>query len=79
MSDKDLSIHKRKLFFSHYVGNFEEGKEFDALLVDSGVDGGAYDLCDVTNAEELVQKFLYCGDDRNITEVYVAGKKVVSK
>ncbi|XP_037010938.2 guanine deaminase [Artibeus jamaicensis] len=63
------------------IGNFEVGKEFDALLInfkasDSPIDLFYGDLVgDVSGA--IIQKFLYLGDDRNIEEVYVGGKLVV--
>ncbi|XP_036917568.1 guanine deaminase [Sturnira hondurensis] len=63
------------------IGNFEVGKEFDALLInpkasDSPIDLFCGDLVgDVSGT--IIQKFLYLGDDRNIEEVYVGGKLVV--
>ncbi|XP_019506214.1 PREDICTED: guanine deaminase isoform X1 [Hipposideros armiger] len=63
------------------IGNFEVGKEFDALLInpkasDSPIDMFSGDLVgDISEA--IIQKFLYLGDDRNIEEVYVCGKQVV--
>lgn len=66
------------------VGNFEEGKDFDALLVD--VAAGTVDqYCetDLSRSKsselrllELVQQFVYVGDDRNIHKVYVSGRQV---
>uniref|UniRef100_A0A8C7AV99 Guanine deaminase n=1 Tax=Neovison vison TaxID=452646 RepID=A0A8C7AV99_NEOVI len=63
------------------IGNFEVGKEFDALLInpkasDSPIDLFSGDLAGDTS-EAVIQKFLYLGDDRNIEEVYVGGKQVV--
>ncbi|VTJ66197.1 Hypothetical predicted protein, partial [Marmota monax] len=63
------------------IGNFEVGKEFDALLInpkasDSPIDMFYGDFAgDISEA--VIQKFLYLGDDRNIEEVYVGGKQVV--
>lgn len=66
----------------HKIGSFEVGKEFDALLidpyaVDGPIDKHAYSVSG--NAEEhvinLLQKFIYVGDDRNIAQVYVKGEK----
>ncbi len=54
------------------VGSFEEGYDFDALIVD---DGNLGDI-DELSLEERIQKFIYIGDDRNIIERYVHGKKV---
>jgi guanine deaminase len=54
------------------VGSFEEGYEFDALVVD---DSSLPRFRDLT-IEERLQKFIYTGDDRNIKERYVAGRKI---
>lgn len=65
------------------VGNFTVGKDFDALLVDVGVE--PLDVFPLPTEQgtdsvqellKLVQKFVYVGDDRNILQVYVAGKQV---
>uniref|UniRef100_G3P9D8 Guanine deaminase n=1 Tax=Gasterosteus aculeatus aculeatus TaxID=481459 RepID=G3P9D8_GASAC len=59
------------------TGNFEVGKDFDALRVNVAAPGGPMDLS--VNSEEpkiILEKFLNLGDDRNIAEVYVAGRKV---
>jgi guanine deaminase len=52
------------------VGSFEEGYSLDALVID---DEGLGDR-DFRNIEERLQRFIYCGDDRNIIKRYVAGK-----
>lgn len=63
------------------IGNFEVGKDFDALLINPRASDSPIDLfCgdfvgDISEA--VIQKFLYLGDDRNIEEVYVGGKQVV--
>ncbi|WP_027632587.1 guanine deaminase [Clostridium hydrogeniformans] len=54
------------------VGSFEEGYEFDALVID---DENLADLNPRT-LEERLERYIYLGDDRNIIERYVAGKKV---
>lgn len=54
------------------VGSFEEGYEFDALIID---DSNLYAFKPLS-IEERLQKFIYTGDDRNIKERYVAGKKI---
>lgn len=54
------------------VGSFEVGYEFDALVIDDtglGVKGER-------TIEERIQRYIYCGDDRNIVERYVSGNKV---
>lgn len=74
------------LALDHICGNFVEGKEFDALIVDTSIyplhNFGFYNAedYDKKSAEvkllEMVQKFIYVGDDRNILKVYVAGKQI---
>uniref|UniRef100_A0A8V5H9N3 Amidohydrolase-related domain-containing protein n=1 Tax=Melopsittacus undulatus TaxID=13146 RepID=A0A8V5H9N3_MELUD len=59
------------------TGNFEVGKEFDALLINTKASDSPFDLFSADNFEDTLQKFLYLGDDRNISEVYVAGRQVV--
>lgn len=51
------------------IGNFVPGKEFDALVVDmNGID--------TFGDDDVFQKFIYLGDDRNIKRVFVAGKEI---
>ncbi|XP_030049725.1 guanine deaminase isoform X2 [Microcaecilia unicolor] len=59
------------------TGNFQIGKEFDAILVSPCVPGGPFDVFADDTFEDVVQKFLNLGDDRNIKGVYVAGQQVV--
>ncbi|KAG5281156.1 hypothetical protein AALO_G00068030 [Alosa alosa] len=59
------------------TGNFEVGKDFDALLVNVCVPEGPMDICGPEPTKVLLEKFLNLGDDRNICEVYVAGRRVV--
>uniref|UniRef100_A0A3P9C718 Guanine deaminase n=1 Tax=Maylandia zebra TaxID=106582 RepID=A0A3P9C718_9CICH len=51
------------------TGNFEVGKDFDALRINVAAEGGPIDL--IQDEEPKV------GDDRNIVEVFVAGRRVV--
>lgn len=53
------------------VGSFEEGYEFDALVIDDS-DLGDLDI----SIKERLQRYIYIGDDRNIVDRYVAGKKI---
>jgi guanine deaminase len=62
------------LAIEQQVGNFSIGKDFDALLID--MNGGPSELVKDYSTEEIVQKFVYLADDRNVTGVYVAGAKV---
>lgn len=54
------------------VGSFEEGYEFDALIIDDSslVFGRDFTL------NERLQKYIYIGDDRNIMERYVSGIQI---
>lgn len=52
------------------VGSFEPGYALDALVIDDA------SLADVNerSLEERLQRYLYCGDDRNIAARYVEGR-----
>ncbi|KAG8130640.1 hypothetical protein E2320_017212 [Naja naja] len=65
------------LGLDHITGNFEVGKEFDALLINAKASDSPFDLFASDHIEDIIEKFLYLGDDRNIEGVYVAGKLVV--
>lgn len=58
------------------IGNFEIGKRFDALIIDIDVTDGTVDCLEDYEAKEVLQKFIYVGDDRNVVNVYVDGKLV---
>jgi guanine deaminase len=69
------------------IGNFEVGKNFDALLIDTYA--GACDKFDLPKVltdnlteeykfQQKLQKFVYTGDDRNIVKVFVKGREVKS-
>ncbi|KAI1089172.1 guanine deaminase [Rostrohypoxylon terebratum] len=58
------------------VGNFEVGKEFDALLIDANASGVMTMLEDEDSTRTIFDKFVMTGDDRNIKEVYVHGHQV---
>ncbi|XP_069675243.1 guanine deaminase-like [Periplaneta americana] len=57
------------------IGNFKVNKDFDALIVNM-MNPGPIDILQPYKTEALVQKFLYNGDDRNISKVFVAGRQV---
>ncbi|NXA48212.1 GUAD deaminase, partial [Nothocercus julius] len=73
------------------IGNFEVGKEFDALLINTKASDSPFDLFssdafEVIKTGLMIQQIIYVqisfgcvisGDDRNISEVYVSGKQVV--
>ncbi|KAK4142818.1 uncharacterized protein C8A04DRAFT_29586 [Dichotomopilus funicola] len=60
------------------VGNFEVGKEFDAVLVGTqGTERGIMTLVEEEDSLKTVfEKFIMTGDDRNITQVFVRGRVV---
>ncbi|KOC67513.1 Guanine deaminase [Habropoda laboriosa] len=64
------------LAMDNQIGNFEIGKEFDALVVDTSVSDGLLNDLQNNTLEERLQKFIYSGDDRNIVQMYVNGHKV---
>ncbi|XP_062307639.1 guanine deaminase [Osmerus eperlanus] len=65
------------LSMDEHTGNFEVGKDFDALRVDLAAEEGPVDIFQREEPVVLLEKFLNLGDDRNIAEVYVAGRRVV--
>ncbi|NXE41389.1 GUAD deaminase, partial [Ptilorrhoa leucosticta] len=80
------------LGLDNVIGNFEVGKEFDALLINTKASDSPFDLFSADDFEVirtgLIKKVngnaagQVCNtdrksDDRNISEVYVAGKQVV--
>jgi guanine deaminase len=70
---------------SQKIGSFSPGKSFDALLVSVLDDTGAVGVWSKEarsggdlevkrrKLEENLERFLFCGDDRNIQKVYVQG------
>lgn len=68
----------------HRVGSFAANKSFDAIIVNVGADagnpalwGGLEDGKDIL--EGMLERFLFCGDDRNISRVYVQGRFIGGK
>lgn len=75
----------------HQVGSFAVGKSFDALIVNvtNGAgnpalwsslgegEGGA--TVGKEALEGMLERFLFCGDDRNISSVYVQGRHIGGK
>ena len=53
------------------VGSFEEGYEFDALLVDD-----SYLNYDNYTLEQRIQRYIYIGDDRDIRVRFCRGKEL---
>lgn len=66
------------------IGSFERGKEFDALVVNLHIDKDVSDAATnpsvyAEHADPLDAKFekwLFCGDDRNIGAVFTSGRLV---
>ena len=61
------------------VGNFLPGKSLDALIINGeGVGGRSpFDIFEGQGVSEIFQKFIFLGDDRNIEQIFVAGRRVV--
>lgn len=59
------------------VGRFEAGMRFDALIVDLNAGPGTVVFEELPlKPLEMVQKFIYSGDDRNIRAVFVEGREL---
>lgn len=58
------------------IGNFEVGKDFDALVVQTRCDGVMTMIEETDDLEKVFEKFLISGDDRNIAKVYVRGRQL---
>ncbi len=58
-------------FFGN-VGSFEPGYKFDALVIDDE----SLQIEIERSIEERVQRFIYCGDDRNIMTRFVDGQEI---
>lgn len=72
------------------IGSFAAGKGFDVLFVDVRNTAGNPSLWGVSEGEQLpatteerkalldgwLERFFFCGDDRNIDKVYVQGRLV---
>ncbi|XP_067670416.1 guanine deaminase-like [Haliotis asinina] len=58
------------------TGNFQVGKDFDAIVVDPVVENSPFDVFPNDTFSDVIQKFLFLGDDRNMIDVFVAGARV---
>jgi cytosine/adenosine deaminase-related metal-dependent hydrolase len=58
------------------LGSLQPGKLFDALLVDTGVAGSAFDVFPGDTLLQRFEKFINLGDDRNVVGVWVDGRRV---
>ena len=64
------------LSMSDEIGNFVVGKAFDALHIDIAATGSPMHLFPGETLDDMFQKFVMLGDDRNIVQVFVDGRKV---
>eukprot|EP00048_Salpingoeca_helianthica_P004423 m.76739 g.76739 ORF g.76739 m.76739 type:complete len:438 (+) comp13190_c0_seq2:76-1389(+) len=60
------------------LGNFEPGKQFDALIVDGTRADSPFSLFPSDSLEDIVSKFIFLGDDRNVVSVFVANRLIHS-
>ncbi|THU85654.1 guanine deaminase [Dendrothele bispora CBS 962.96] len=71
------------------VGSLVPGKSFDAIVADVrdtagnpalwSIDAETHDLTGKDALEGMLQRFLFCGDDRNISDVFVQGRRIGGK
>ncbi|XP_068894060.1 guanine deaminase [Tenebrio molitor] len=67
----------KALALDDQIGNFQVGKSFDAIIVDLDVKSSSADyLSTDLTPQELLQKLVCVGDDRNVVKVFVNGKIV---
>ncbi|KAK9456711.1 hypothetical protein V1511DRAFT_456796 [Dipodascopsis uninucleata] len=66
---------------SDILGNFEVGKKFDAQFIDLTSRSSPVDVFpwELQNTEDLIAKWLFNGDDRNVSDVWVNGRLVLSQ
>ena len=55
------------------VGSFEEGYEFDAVVLNNSTIPTPLKL----SPKDRLERLIYLSDDRNITAKYVAGRKIL--
>ena len=58
----NLSLYISVLGIADKVGNFEVGKEFDALRINSLVPNSPFDVFPSDSFEDVVQKFFFLGE-----------------
>lgn len=59
------------------VGNFEVGKAFDALVIDVTKEGSQIDIFENDTIDDILQKFIYLGNEHNFIRIYVDGADVL--
>ncbi|EGG18083.1 guanine deaminase [Cavenderia fasciculata] len=55
------------------IGNFIDGKDFDAQIIDPFSQNSPFDVFDADTPLDIFQKFIFLGDDRNVDSIYVKG------
>ncbi|KII88295.1 hypothetical protein PLICRDRAFT_54137 [Plicaturopsis crispa FD-325 SS-3] len=58
------------------IGSFAPGKSFDALVASAGLWGVGTESTAEERIRGMLERFMFCGDDRNIERVYVQGRFV---
>merc|ERR1712226_1160700 len=56
------------------TGSFDIGLQFDALRIKMNDVRGESSLFGHESIHDMIQKFVFVGDDRNVVQVYVNGK-----
>jgi guanine deaminase len=59
----------------HKVGGFDVGLQFDALRIKMSAKH-VTELFGFETLEDMIHKFVFLGDDRNVVQVYVQGRCV---
>lgn len=68
------------LYMDQYVGNFEAGKEADFVVMDMGATAlMSFRLEEATELKDKLFLLMVLGDDRNIKETYIMGKREYSR
>lgn len=74
----------RALGLHNQIGHFAVGMEFDALVVDVGVQDAGFELLHQKGFSGqrldpliMLESFLNNGDDRNIVQVHVQGRRCI--
>lgn len=69
----------KALKLDHRLGNFQLGKEFDAVVLSAGVGNNIFVSQQYDTLEDVFQKCCNLADDRNVSRVFVQGRCVVQK
>jgi len=58
------------------IGNFLPGKCFDALVINPDSKDSPFDTFEMDQFSDVFQKFIFLGDDRNISAIFVDGNLI---